>query len=97
MDYNLSRYEKETVVTFNEEEPFAELYTCSQSVMRKMDKLVNESDEISLYREDEISKTYRFPKKLFKVRKPSKMSGVLPPNFEALAKGRDEYMKEKYG
>ena len=90
MDYNLTKYERETVVTFNEEEAHAELYTCSQVVMRRMDKLVEEFDEISVISEDEISKTYKFPKKLFKVRKPSKFSGVLPPNYEALAQARDE-------
>ena len=82
MDYNLTRLERETVVCFNEAEPDAELYTCSQVTMRKMDKLVEENGVFSVVKQDEVSKTYKFPKKYFKVRRPSKNEGVLPVNFQ---------------
>ena len=83
MDYNLTRLERETVVTFNEAEPDAELYTCSQPMIRKMDKLVAEDPRFSVVKQDEVSKTYKSPKKYFKVRKPSKREGEKVKNFES--------------
>lgn len=80
---NLTKYERETVIVFNEAEPNAELYTCSSVTMRKMDALVAADDRFSVIKQDEVSKTYKFPKKYFKVRKPSKSEGVLPSNFKS--------------
>ena len=74
-DIKLTKYERETVVVFNEAEPDAELYTTSQVTMRKMDKLVEEYPGFSVSKQDEVSKTYTFPKKYFKVRKPSVFEG----------------------
>ena len=88
MEINLTRYERETCVVFNEEEPDAELYTCSQITMRKMDELVQSDSRFSVIKEDEISKTYKFPKKYFKVRKPSKKEGVKPANFDSALGGQ---------
>ena len=81
---DLTKYEKETVVVFNEAEQDAELYTASQTVMRKMDELVKNDSRFSVVSEDEVSKTYKFPKKYFKVRKPSKKEGVMPPSIDGL-------------
>jgi hypothetical protein len=78
MDYNLTRLERETIVTFNEQEGHAELYSCSQPVIRMMDKLCAEFPQFSVMKTDEISKTYKFPKKYFKVRKPSSREGQKP-------------------
>ena len=81
MDYKLSRFERETVVVFNEEEAEAELYTCSAPMMRKMDALVETDARFSVISQDEVSKTYKFPKRYFKVRKPSKNEGQKVANF----------------
>ena len=78
MDYNLTKVERETVVVFNEAEPNAELYTCSQAMMRRMDELVRNYDGFLEAKRDEVSKTYIFPKKYFKVRKPSNLEGKRP-------------------
>lgn len=83
MDYKLTRAERETVVVFNEAEPNAELYTTSAPVMRRMDKLVAEYASFREVKRDEVSRTYIFPKKYFKVRKPSAFEGKMPANFEA--------------
>ena len=88
MDYNLTKQERETVIVFNEAEKTAEVYTCSQSMIRKMDALVAEYDEFSVAKQDDISKTYILPKKYVKIRKPSKKQGIIPPNFEAMRGGR---------
>lgn len=82
MDYNLTKVERETVVVFNESESDAELYTCSAPMMRKMDALVSEDPRFSVVKQDEVSKTYKFPKRYFKVRRPSKKEGQKVANFE---------------
>lgn len=79
-DINLTKYERETVVVFNEAEADAELYTTSQVTIRRMDKLVEKYPQFSVVKQDEVSKTYRFPKKYFKVRNPSAFEGQ-KPNF----------------
>jgi len=90
MDYNLTKQERETVIVFNEAEPMAELYTCSQVMIRKMDKLVAEDDRFSVEKQDEVSKTYIFPKKYVKVRRPSNREGILPANFETMQRGGEK-------
>lgn len=80
---DLTRLERETVVVFNEAEPDAELYTCSAVTMRKMDALVAEFPAFSVVKQDEVSKTYKFPKKYFKVRKPSVFEGKKPAFFDS--------------
>lgn len=72
----LSRYERETVIVYNDAEPYAELYTCSKPVMRRMDALVCKSALFTVIKEDEISKTYKFPKKYARVRKPPSARGI---------------------
>lgn len=82
----LLKYERETVICFNEAESTAELYTCSVPMMRKMDKLVEEfKGKFSVIEQGDDYKMYRFPKKYVKVRKPSKREGVKPENFERRA------------
>lgn len=83
MDYKLTKLEKETIVTFNEAEPYAELYTTSAPVMRRMDKLAAENASFRAVKEDEVSKTYIFPKKYFKVRRPSVLEGKKPKYFDS--------------
>lgn len=80
MDYKLTRLERETIITFNEAEPDAEIYTASKTMMRKLDKLMSQTDVIRMVKEDEVSKTYICPKKLIKVRKP-RLYGGFKANF----------------
>ena len=72
--YFLNNYEKETISLWNEAEPTAEVYTCSASMMRHMDELVEKCTEITRTKETEYSKTYVLPKKLVKVRAPLRVS-----------------------
>lgn len=61
----------ETIMDFNEEEETASIYTCSRSLMRKMDRLCVEFPELyTLKRRDEYSKTYEVPKRYFRIDKP---------------------------
>ena len=71
----LSRYEQETVVNYNAGEQTATVYTRDKTVMRKLDTLVAEFPDIyKLTGQDDISKTYSFPKSYVNYRKPRRIS-----------------------
>ena len=71
----LSRYEQETIVNYNAGDQTATLYTRDKAVMRKLDTLVADfPDTYSLMGQDEVSKTYSFPKSYVSYRKPRKLS-----------------------
>ena len=71
----LSRYEQETIVNYNAGEQTATLYTRDKAVMRKLDTLVADfPDTYKLTGQDEVSKTYSFPKTYVSYRKPRTVS-----------------------
>ena len=71
----LLRYEQETIVNYNAGEQTATLYTRDKAVMRKLDTLVADFPDIyKLTEQDEVSKTYSFPKSYVSYRKPRTVS-----------------------
>ncbi len=73
----LTRYEQETIVNYNAGEQTATVYTRDKAVMRKLDTLVADfPDTYSLTGQDEVSKTYSFPKSYVSYRKPWFISEV---------------------
>ncbi len=70
--YNLTPYEQETIINFNNAEKSAEVYTCDKRLMKKLSALAEEFPDIyKLKTEDEYSKTYIISdKKYIKFRKP---------------------------
>ena len=68
MKQKLTKYEKETIINFNQDEDFASVYTCDEAWIRAMDRLAKKDARVSLDKEDEYSKTYLIPKKAVKVR-----------------------------
>ena len=69
----LTRYEQETVITFNAEEQHMHIYTADPVMIRKMDKLVEINTDYSLVKVDEddddvFAKTYTAPKKFLRWR-----------------------------
>lgn len=71
----LSRYEQETIVSYNAGEQSATIYTRDKAVMRKLDTLVADfPDTYKLVKQDEVSKTYSFPKSFVSYRKPRAVS-----------------------
>ncbi len=67
----LSRYEQESILNYNAGEHTATLYTRDKAVMRKLDMLVADfPDTYKLTGQDEVSKTYSFPKSFIGYRKP---------------------------
>ncbi len=71
----LSRYERESILNYNAGEQTATLYTRDKTVMRKLDTLVADfPDTCKLTGQDEVSKTYSFPKSYVSYRKPRAVS-----------------------
>ncbi len=71
----LSRYEQETIVNYNAGEQTATLYTRDKAVMRKLDTLVADfPNTYKMIKQDEVSKTYSFPKSHVSCRKPRAVS-----------------------
>ena len=63
----LSLLEQETIITYNAQEDFAEVYTCYPPMIRKLDKLAQENpEEWKILRGDQVGKTYTCPKEFIK-------------------------------
>ena len=74
-DMKLSRYERETIINFNAEEPTATLYTRDPAIIRKLDLLVISFPEVyKCIGETDIDKTYEMPKSAVNYRKPRRLS-----------------------
>lgn len=66
---NLSIEEQELHINASRDEDFATDYCSDSTWITKMDKLVKKSPDLfSVVAENEISKTYRFPKRLLSIR-----------------------------
>ena len=71
----LSRYGQESILNYNAGEQTATLYTRDKAVMRKPDTLVAGFPDIyKLTGQDEVSKTYSFPKSFIGYRKQRAVS-----------------------
>lgn len=68
---NLTRAEQETIINSDAESKMASVYTADPVMMRKLEKLAAKyPDSYKLVRQDEISVTYEFPKKLIRFGAP---------------------------
>ena len=66
---NLSIEEQELHINASRDEDFATAYCSDSTWITKMDKLVKKSPDLfSVVAKNEISKTYRFPKRLLSIR-----------------------------
>ena len=60
---SLTRYEMETIVSYNDEEREADVYTASKQVTRKLDKLCEQyPDTYRCVKRNPLQATYRCPK-----------------------------------
>ena len=93
----LSRYEQETVITYNEEEKTAGVYTHNKALLRRLDKLAQERpDECRLEkaRPDGRSADYIIPKAWVRIRPPRRMSPEQKARCaERLANARAPYIQ----
>lgn len=70
----LTKYEQETIFNYNQEEKTASCYTCDAALIRKLDRLCENGEAITVTREGDGWKEYTFPKSWLKVRPPRKLS-----------------------
>lgn len=71
---NLSNYEKETIINYNNEEDTASVYTFHRALQNKLNKLVGVNPDISIVFQDEDSVEYIVPKKWIKVSPPRQVN-----------------------
>ena len=71
---NLDKYERETIINFNEAEPTASVYTFNRSLQSKLNKLLGSNSDISLKYSDEERAEYIVPKKWIKVSPPRQVN-----------------------
>lgn len=73
----LTRYEQETIISFNAGEQTATVYTRDKIVMRKLDGLVNAFPAVyKITGQTKHDKTYSMPKSYISYRKPRNISEV---------------------
>lgn len=71
---NATRIERETTIIMNEEEKTAYVWTCSPTMMRKLDRKVSEypdSYQCVKVENDGFAKRYRIAKRLIRFGKPA--------------------------
>lgn len=71
---HLDKYERETIINFNEAEPTASVYTFNRSLQSKLNKLLSSNPDISLKYSDEERAEYIVPKKWIKVSPPRQVN-----------------------
>lgn len=92
---NLTSYEQETIINFNEEEKTAAVYTYNKAIIKMLDKLsLDYPNMFKLIRIDKygkhISKSYEIPKKYVKIKKPK----ILSDAQKILAMDKAKKMRE---
>lgn len=71
---NLTKYEQETIINYNNEEKTASIFTYDKSLIRKLDKRLAEMSDMKLIRRGEDFAEYSLPKKWIKVAFPRQNS-----------------------
>lgn len=71
---NLTKYEQETIINYNNEEKTASIFTYDKSLIRKLDKRLAEMSGMKLIRRGEDFAEYSLPKKWIKVAFPRQYS-----------------------
>ena len=71
---NLTKYEQETIINYNNEEKTASIFTYDKSLIRKLDKRLAEMSDMRLIRRGEDFAEYSLPKKWIKVAFPRQYS-----------------------
>lgn len=83
-----TKYEQETIISYNQEEKVAYCYTHDRALMRRLDELCEKHKEITLVRDDDGVREHTFPKKWIKVRAPKQLSNELREKMANSARER---------
>ncbi len=70
----LNKFERETIISFNEAEATATIYTHNAALVNKLEKIRQNNPLIIEVAQDEHSRTYNLPKAWIKVRPPRNIS-----------------------
>ena len=70
----LTKYEQETIINYNQAEKNCSVYTHDAALIRKIDKLIENGEEITVTKSGDGGREYSFTKKAIKVRFPRKLS-----------------------
>lgn len=73
-DMALSKYEKETIIIYNEAEDTACVYTCNEKLRNKLEAFSKSSTECVLEKQDRISAEYKLPKAWVRINKSRQYS-----------------------
>ncbi len=71
---NLTKYEQETIINYNNEERAASIFTYDKSLIRKLDKRLADHPDIKVLRRVVDWAEYLLPKKWIKVGFPRQLS-----------------------
>lgn len=71
---NLTKYEQETIINYNNEEKTASIFTYDKSLIRKLDKRLSEYPDIKVVRRGDDWAEYSLPKQWIKVGFPRQLS-----------------------
>ncbi len=94
----LKLQERETIITYDEASKTANIYTCSPALMRKLEKLASECDDVVLENKTDFSVSYYLPKKLISVRRlPNRSEEAKLAGISALNAYRADQNKQKEG
>lgn len=90
----LSKYEQETIINYNQGDAEASCYTHDPKLIKRLDELAQKRKEVALVREAEGMREYTIPKKWVKVRAPKEYSEEQKAKMAANARARFGHIKE---
>lgn len=82
----MTNEERETVITFDDSSPTAQIYTCNLSLIAKLERIALTNTQVYMVRRTDSDATYNLPKKMICVKNPINLS-------ESEKKKRSERMK----
>lgn len=74
MANNLTNYERESIITYNNEESTAQVFTYHRALQNKLNKLIGVNPDISVLRKGDEWTEYIVPKSWIKVSPPRQVN-----------------------
>ena len=85
---NLSPYERETIINWNQGDVNASVFTYDKSLMRKIDKIRSNNKAVTLLREGNGFREYSLPKNMISIKEQRKYSEETLEKLRRQAKER---------
>lgn len=70
----MTKYEQETVIIYNQEDKTANIWTCDNALINKLNKLIEKDPAITEIKRNEYSRTYKLPKRYINIKIPRQLS-----------------------